>query len=266
MKKTQVSSSFSASVASLCIALVPALLLSSCASLPELPWAPVTRDVSAGFYNQAKLEYRLDAGKLGQPLDVLSIDGRQVNYEQIASSPLAGRSIGTLTVEKPHPSGREGYARVTFSIDSDESAAQARSGWDLLKMREAPPRIGHHEEIHETWALDVPAAEADRYFGVLSQLGFYERNLPPEKAAAYITVTMDGRKEQKPWNSQAELNALAQQVRSQGRLVAYLRPSAISGEPSQAIASVRAYRDLVAKTGTAAAASVAEKPQPNASR
>jgi hypothetical protein len=77
---------------------------------------------------------------------------------------------------------------------------------------------------------------------------------------------MDGRKVQKPWNSQAELNALAQQIRSQGRLVAYLRPSAASGEPSQAIASVRAYRDLVAKTGTGPAAKVADKPQPYASR
>lgn len=266
MSKTQVRSSFAANAKRLCAALLPILLLSSCASLPELPWAPVTRDVSAGFYNQAKLEYRLDAGKLGQPLDVLSIDGRQVNYEQIASSPLAGRSIGTLTVEKPHPAGREGFARVTFSIDSDESAAEARSGWDLLKVREKPPQIGHHEEVHETWALDVPAAEADRLFAVLSKQGFYENNLPPENAAAYVTVTMDGRKVQKPWNSQAELNALAQQVRSQGRLVAYLRPSAASGEPSQAIASVRAYRDLVAKTGAGPAATVAEKPQPYAAR
>src|SRR5690606_2338375 len=147
MSKTQVKSSFGRNATRLCAALLPVLLLSSCASLPELPWAPVTRDVSAGFYNQAKLEYRLDAGKLGQPLDVLTIDGRQMNYEQIASSPLAGRSIGTLTVEKPHPAGREGFARVTFSIDSDESASEAQSGWDLLKVREKPPQIGHHEEV-----------------------------------------------------------------------------------------------------------------------
>jgi hypothetical protein len=248
-----------------CIALLPILLFSSCASLPELPWAPVTRDVSAGFYNEAKLEYRLDAGKLGQPLEVLSVDGRQVKYEPIASSPVAGRSLGKLTIEKPHPAGREGYARVTFAIDSDESAAEARSGWDLLNVREKPPQIGHHEEVHEVWALDVPAAEADHYFQLLTSLNFYNAT-PPDNAAAYITVTLDGRKVDKAWNSQPELNALAQQVRSQGRLVAYLRPSAMGGEPSQAIASVRTYRDLVAKTSGDATAKVTEKPMPYAIR
>ena len=196
---------------------------------------------------------------------MLSIDGRQVNYEPIASSPLAGRSIGTLTVEKPHPAGREGYARVTFSIDSDDSAAKARSGWDLLNVREKPPQIGHHEEIHETWALDVPAAEADRYFALLSNLNFYNASAP-ETPAARITVTMDGRKVEKGWSSQAELNALAQQGRSQGRLVAYLRPALVNGEPSQSIASVRAYRDLVAKTGGGPAENVAQKPLPYAAR
>jgi hypothetical protein len=265
MHKTQVRSSFARSASRICTALAPLALLSSCASLPELPWAPVTRDVTAGFYDQAKLEYRLDAGKLGQPLEVLRIDGRQVNYEQIASSPVAGRSLGKLTIEKPHPAGREGYARVTFAIDSVESAAQARSGWDLLNVREKPPQIGRHEEIHEVWAMDVPAAEADRYFQLLTSLNFYKAD-PPEDAAAYITVTLDGRKTDKAWNPQPELNALAQQVRSQGRLMAYVRPSGISGEPSQAIASVQAYRNLVAKTGAGAASSVANKPQPYASR
>ena len=51
-----------------CFCLLPsAFCLSSCASLPELPWAPPARDASAGFYDTARLEYRLDAGKLGRP-------------------------------------------------------------------------------------------------------------------------------------------------------------------------------------------------------
>ncbi len=244
--------------------MLPILLCCSCATLPELPWAPVTRDVRAGFYNQAKLEYRLDAGKLGQPLDVLCVDGRQVNYEQIASSPLANRSFGTLTIEKPHPAGREGYARVTFSIDSEE-AGPSRPAWSLFPEREAAPKVGHHEEVHETWAMDLPAAEADRYFTLLSTMNFYQAQ-PPAKSTAQLTVIMDGRKIQKPWEPLGELNALAQQVRSQGRLVAYLRPQSLSGQPSQAIVSVRAYRDLVAKTGGEAAVKVAEKPLPYAAR
>ena len=49
--------------------------LCSCAALPELPWAPQAKDAQAGFYQTARLEYRIDAGKLGQPLDVVRVDG-----------------------------------------------------------------------------------------------------------------------------------------------------------------------------------------------
>ena len=49
--------------------LLPSALCLSCASLPELPWAPPARDASAGFYKSARIEYRLDAGQLGQAID-----------------------------------------------------------------------------------------------------------------------------------------------------------------------------------------------------
>jgi hypothetical protein len=250
----------------LLLILHPSAFILSCASVPELPWAPVAKDASAGFYNTARLEYRLDAGKLGQPLDVLRVDGRRIDFEQIASSPLPDRSVGTLMVQKPHPAGREGFARVTFSIDSAESAGEP-SRWNPLQRTSAADTIGHHEEVHETWAMDIPAVEADHCFQAISAQNFYTAP-EPDAGPAQLSVTLDGKLVQKNWPALPELNALAQRVRSEGRLVAYLRPEALSGETSTAIVSVRAYRELLAKTGqTAASASPAAQgvlaPEPN---
>ena len=255
----------------------PSAFILSCASVPELPWAPVAKDASAGFYNTARLEYRLDAGKLGQPLDVLCVDGRQVNFEQIASSPLPDRSVGTLVIQKPHPAGRDGFARVTFSIDSAEAAGES-SRWNPLKQTNAADKIGHHEEVHEIWAMDILTVEADHCFRVLSAQNFYAAPAP-DAGPAQLSVTLDGKHVQKNWDPLPELNALAQRVRREGRLVAYLRPQALSGETSTAIVSVRAYRDLLAKTGPPAGAAppaaqgilapdpnMASKPLPYAAR
>lgn len=230
-------------------ALQPAALVMSCASVPELPWAGVPRDASAGFYDTARIEYRLDAGKLGQPLDVVRVDGRQVAFEQIASSPLPDRSLGTLVIQHPHPAGKSDFVRVTFSIDSAESAASPSSVWNLLKNDDAiAPQIGHNEEVHEVWAMDLPKSEWDRCFALINGQNFFHAD-PPAKAPAQLAVTINGKEVRKNWEFVPDLNALAQRARREGQLVAYLRPQAFAGETSRAIASVQAYRDLVAKTG-----------------
>jgi hypothetical protein len=240
----------------LCLLLAAAplvtLLAAGCASLPELPWAPAARDAKAGFYETARLQYRVDAGRLGQPLSVTSVSGGRVGFEQIASSPLADQSLGTLVIQQPHPAGRQGLARVTFSIDSSQSAADGGKK-SAFKSGEAVPPIGHQEEVHEVWAMDIPSVEADRYFQVLSTQNFYAGKTV-ENAPAELAVLIDGKEIRKGWQQIEDLNALAQRVRRDGQLVAYVRPQALSGNTSTAIASVQAYRDLLAKTGPAASA------------
>jgi hypothetical protein len=231
------------------LALHPLAYILSCASVPELPWAGVPKDASAGFYDTARLEYRLDAGKLGQPLDVVRVDGRQVAFEQIASSPLPDRSIGTLVMQHPHPAGKADVVRVTFSIDSAGSDAAASSAWNLLKSGDTSAmQIGKHEEVHEVWAMDLPKADWDRCFAQLNSQNFFHADAA-EKAPAQLAVTINGKEVRKNWELVPELNGLAQRVRREGQLVAYLRPQALAGESTKAIASVQAYRDLVAKTG-----------------
>ncbi len=228
------------------------VLWCGCASLPELPWKGVARDASAGFYKSARLEYRLDAGRLGQPLDVVRVDGRHVAYEQIASSPLADQSVGTLVIQQPHPAGREGMARVTFAIDSSKETPKARSLNPFKSGESDRPSIGNQEEAHEVWAMDIPTVEADRYFKLLSTQNFYDGQAA-ENGPAQLTATIDGKEVTKSWQPLDELNGLAQRVRREGQLVAYVRPQAYIGADSTAIASVQAYRDLLAKTGPGAA-------------
>lgn len=219
-----------------------------CTTLPELPWAPVARDASAGFYDTALLEYRLDAGKLGQPLDTVRVSGRSVGYEQIASSPLPDQSTGTLLIQYPHPAGREGFARVTFSIDSSQEPAKKPGGWSVPwgQKPEAPP-IGYHEEVHEVWALDLPRTESDRYFQVLTEHNFYDGK-PVETGPAVLSATINGKRLEKQWEQVPDFDALAQRVRRDGQLVAYMRPAALQGNTSTPIASTQAYRELLART------------------
>ena len=93
-------------------AAIAGALLSCLVGCGSFPWRKVPLDASSGLYDRAVLTYRLDAGKLGQPLDVVRVEGQRVSYEQVASSPLPDESIGTLSIEYPHPAGRSGYALV----------------------------------------------------------------------------------------------------------------------------------------------------------
>jgi hypothetical protein len=225
------------------------LFFSSCATLPEMPWAPPARDASAGFYDTARLEYRLDAGKLGQPLDVVRVDGRTVRYEQVASSPLAEQSIGTLVIQYPHPAGKSGLARVTYSLDSGRPNASRAEGLNPFHFGQSAAAITPgHEEIHEVWAMDIDRAESSRLFELLTRQNFYHSQ-EKQGGVAELAVTIDGKQIRKRWEQVAELNHLALRVRRDGQLVALLRPAALSGSPDGVIANTMAFREALARAG-----------------
>ena len=241
------------------------LLFAGCASLPELPWAPVARDASAGFYDTVRLEYRLDAGKLGQPLDVVRVDGRTVRYEQVASSPLPDQSIGTLVIQYPHPAGKSGLARVTYALDSGRGESSQGVSLNPFKTGEGAAAITPgHEEIHEVWAMDIDRVESDRFFKLLSTQNFHHSQAK-ENGVAELAVTIDGKQVRKRWEQVAELNNLALRVRRDGQLVALLRPAALSGAPGGVIANTMAFREALARAGapadTAPASSERSSPQ-----
>ncbi len=231
-----------------------ACLLAGCSWIPR----KVPLDAAAGLYDSASLSYRIDAGKLQQPLDVVRVEGPNVIYEQVASSPLADESIGTLTLVYPHPGGRSGYAQAKFVLASGAAKSgspPAKSSWNWWSKKKpdspaSPPTApsGSQPEIYETWVLDVPSADSDLIFKALSSQNFFNTERPAA-VGVELAVKMNGQEVRKSWDQVIELNALAQRVRRQGQLVAYARPSTAAGQPTSAISSTRVYGDLMAQGG-----------------
>ncbi len=231
-----------------------ALLAGCTGSLPTMPWQKMPLDVASGLYDDAALTYRLDAGKLGQPLDVVRVEGQRVSYEQVASSPLAEESIGTLSVAYPHPLKGADAALARFMLDSAPAESKSKpTPWNPLAAQDtsqsaAPTTVaGSQPEVHETWELDITHQELDALFKQITSVGFYQLDRP---GPTRLTVKLNGRQQSKDWEQIPALNLLIQRIRSQGRLVAYARPAGSVGSATASIASTQAYAQFLAGTGT----------------
>lgn len=227
---------------------VASVLTAGCSNLP---WRKVSLEANSGFYSDAALTYRLDAGLLALPLDVVRVEGQRLSYEQVASSPLPEQSIGTLTLEYPHPTGKAGWALARFKLDSGrEPQAETSKSWNPLARKSKSKSDGitsTQPEVHETWELEIPASEAEAVFKMLTEVGFYAADRTG--AGAHLTVKMNGRATAKDWNQLPALNLLVQRTRGQGRLVAYSRPTAVPGQTSAPITGTAAYSELTAWQG-----------------
>ena len=184
-------------------------LASGCANLP---WRKVSLEANSGFYSDAALTYRLDAGRLALPLDVVRVEGQRLIYEQVASSPLPEQSIGTLTLEYPHPTGKAGWALVQFTLDSGrvQPAAESKS-WNPLskksKSQSAASGITSTQpEVHETWELEIPATEAEGGLQDADRGRLLRRRSHGHRRQ--LTVRMNGRETAKDWNQLPALNLL----------------------------------------------------------
>jgi hypothetical protein len=242
-------------------------LFGGCSSLP-LPWQKVPLDAATGFYQEASLTYRLDAGKLEQSLDVTRIDGQTVSYEQVASSPLADQSIGTLSITYPHPAGRAGYSLVKFSLESNSATPNQSKSWHPFKKPAKDPwpptgLASSQPEVHESWQLDIPSGDSDQFFKIISSQGFYQTQ-KPDAVGAQLAIKINGKEVRKNWDQIAELNALVQRVRREGQLMSYIRPGAKTPGGYRPISSTRAYSQFLAETGAGESPSVAAPSAGNA--
>ncbi len=227
-----------------------ATILSGCSLLPK-PKVPL--DAATGFYQSASLSYRLDAGRLQQPLDVARIEGQGLRFEQVASSPLPDQSIGVLSITYPHPNGRAGFALARFTLDSGAAKSGAKSSWNPFAKTSDPKVTTSPGEIHEEWVLDVPSGESDQIFKLVCSESFFN-NQHPGAIGTQLTVNINGRSVQKNWEQIAELNTLVQRVRRDGQLIAFTRPATAPGAPATQFTSTKAYSELLAKSGPPATA------------
>jgi len=247
----------------LCTVLI-GMSVGGCAGV-RLPWQKMPLDSSAGFYEQASIEYRVDAGKLQQPLDVARFDGQRVSFEQVASSPLADQSLGTLKIECPHPRGRVDFAQVTFTIDSTKPQSNSWTNWNWWQKKKSPqaPKgiVTAQPVVRELWVLDIPRAQADEYFKLLASQSFYNTDRE-DASGTKLCVQINSRELRKNWQSIPEFNLLAQRVRREGRLVEYSRPGILNGSDERPITHTQTYRNMMAQTAAPGAqlANVAANP------
>lgn len=237
------------------VGVLGAVCLCGCSSLSPtrpLPWKKMPLDASTGFYQSASIEYRLDAGKLQQPLDVAHVEGQRIWFEKLASSPLEGESTGTLSIIYPHPQGKAEQAQVKFVLESRSGAEPKNSPWlpvhvgvSVRKSDSPQSIVTSQSQLLESWVLDIPSSESDAYFKLLGAQSFYDTERP-ESGAAEIAVNINGKRIEKPWDQIPELNLLVQRVRRQGQLVALVRPA----NAPRPITSVDAYQQVAVRTGS----------------
>src|SRR5262249_44419088 len=162
----------------------------------------------------------------------MRIEGQQISYDQVASSPLPDQSIGTLTITFPHPDGRSDVAEARFALDSTRAKTSPSKSWNPFhksSQKEMPAAmVSSQPEIHDLWPLDLPRAESDGLFKLLANQGFYNTERP-QAVGAELASTVNGAETRKSWDQLPELNTLIQRVRKSGQLVAYARPTTAAG-------------------------------------
>ncbi|HWB00716.1 MAG TPA: hypothetical protein VG713_19615 [Pirellulales bacterium] len=227
-------------------------LLSGCKSPFGQP--SVQNQSQAGGYHSARIAYRVDAGRLCEPMALARIDGQLVSYEDHASSPVPGTSRATLTIEYPHPAGIAGYAQARVDIDSVASLSTPRPGSSIQVIGRGMKSAAHSiarpwlpdDRFHETWTLDVPKVVIDQAIGELNQSGFFAEGAPRSGAVAGVklSATVDAATVRRAWRQSAALDALMLEVRRSGQLEAYHRPADLFRSGGARFSSVGAYCDF----------------------
>lgn len=209
------------------LSLAAALATAGCTNLQP---RTVRIDSAAGMYRNVNINYRVDTGRLSEPLIVSRISGRRIRQQLVPSNP--DRSMARLSIQYPHPEGKEGYALAEVVI---ETRAPRRPGqsrkpvWEQWvggfadAARGLVPGMPTSDTVYEAWAMDLPRSELDRAVGGLSQGGFFIS--PPRPVAGVdLAAKIDGYPVVKRWTHVPELDSLVERIRQDGQLISYTHP------------------------------------------
>jgi hypothetical protein len=229
-------------------------------------------DAASGRFQSAQLTYQVDTGRLSQPIQTARIEGQQVSYQQLPSSPLPDRSKARLSVQYPHPNGRAGFALAEVVIEADGRAEKTSSGAGQSTfqrmvgaftetMNDILPGMTHDSGVREAWAMDVSKEELDLLVGGLGNSGYFQYGPAPTPGIEVFT-RLDGKIIRKNWRQVPELDAFIERVRHEGKLVSYVRPASSQGAPADVAGgrndSVAAYQQQLQRQQALAAS----PPQP----
>ncbi|HVC93326.1 MAG TPA: hypothetical protein VND64_06520 [Pirellulales bacterium] len=210
------------------------LVLAPAAGCGSMQPHTVRIDSTVGMYQMAKLTYRIDAGKLSEPVNVANITGKQVSYEQKPSGPYADRSVARLAIEYPHPGGKPGFALAEVVVEARKppvtTQGTKKSTWRRLAddmhqilTQNGLPGVKLADGIHEAWYLDLPRSDLDAVIGQLSQAGYFHLAGNPAPGVN-VSCKIDGQQVNKQWGHVTALDELIERVRHEGQLASYTRP------------------------------------------
>jgi hypothetical protein len=228
----------------LAVGMMLACGLSGCARFPFYLGPDWRKPTPAA--DTAEIEYRLDASQLHAPVAVARVEGQQVCYEEVASSLIPDRTVGTLKILYPCADAPVGFARAEVRMTTDplpkmtqldESKPQSR-GW---LSRFGRPRDAESDAVKETWAFDLPKPELDRLLNRLATPGSVTIPKKGEPAAGNISTFFNDRRSAGSCQPIPELDALMRKVRNEGHLVEYSNPASAHGKQTEP-ASLVAYR------------------------
>lgn len=214
-------------------------------------------DGLAGNYEKAKLEYKIDAGKLNVPIELARIEGQAVSYDHIGSMPLPEQATGTLTLEYPHPEKHIGFVKARLEIRSQDAAklhaaetsTKKRWLWGTAWLRKSKPEpAADPEAVVEVWEVDVPRGELDQALAALNHQGYFKPDVEG-RGGVDLCVKLGPREATKRWQQVAQLDALMLRARGHGRLVAYNRPHAQSSAPPSAMLAYQQWQQPAALAG-----------------
>ena len=223
--------------------MLAAALVAAASGCESLHPRTVQIDAASGRYQSAQLTYQLDNGRLSQPVQTARIEGQQVSYQQLPSTPLPDRSHARLSVQYPHPRGRAGYALAEVVIESDQrgekaGATVAKSGFQKFvggltdALNDILPGMVYGNGVREAWALDIPKEDLDQLVGSLANSGYFNYGPAPTPGVDVLT-RLDGKLIRKNWRQVPELDAFIERVRHEGTLVSYVSPKSGAGAPAE---------------------------------
>jgi hypothetical protein len=247
--------------------LAGALLLGSMSGCQSLNPRSVQIDAASGRFQSAQLTYQVDTGRLSQPIQTARIEGQQVSYQQLPSSPLPDRSKARLSVQYPHPNGRAGFALAEVIVEADGRAEKTSSGAGQSTfqrmvgsfkdaMNDILPGMTYDSGVREAWAMDVSKEQLDLLVGGLANSGYFQYGPAPTPGIEVFT-RLDGKIIRKNWRQVPELDAFIERVRHEGKLVSYVRPAGSQGAPADIAGgrndSVAAYQQQLQRQQVLAA-------------
>ncbi|HXT57044.1 MAG TPA: hypothetical protein VN699_00345 [Pirellulales bacterium] len=224
-------------------------------------------DAASGRFQSAQLTYQVDTGRLSQPIQTARIEGQQVSYQQLPSSPLPDRSKARLSVQYPHPNGRAGFALAEVIVEADGRPEKTSSGAGQSTfqhivgsfkdaMNDILPGMVYDSGVREAWALDVSKEQLDLLVGGLANSGYFQYGPAPTPGIEVFT-RLDGKIIRKNWRQVPELDAFIERVRHEGKLVSYVRPASSQGAPADIAGgrndSVAAYQQQLQRQQALAA-------------